>query len=173
MLRLQLNEWLTLAVVWHYDCSFPGSSVNTLAAVCALVYLPSVTHMRSFYSYFHPSLHCESLLRSFTRTGRVLFPQVCRSWRFKCETAPLLDTIYTSVRQNQQREKMRKWRPPAKRKSFYSIKPSSRELFQCDNSLHQQNVISSGPLCRPVLLWEEMMWLGAVRRFLSTLALKY
>lgn len=41
------------------------------------------------FSYFHPSVQFECLVGPFTRTGRVLFPQVCHSWRFECQTSPL------------------------------------------------------------------------------------
>lgn len=135
-----------------------------------LVYLLSFTHM--CFSHIHPSVQCVRVLWSFTSTGRVLFPQVCLSWHFDCEPVPLLDTLYMSAGQNQQQEKMRKWRLQEKRKPFFSIKPSSGSCSGIKTQRSAECDFKS-VLCEPVSPRWEVIWLRAVKTFVTTLALNY
>ena len=132
------------------------------------VYLLSFTHM----SHIHPSVHRVRVLWSFTSTGRVLFPQVCLSWHFDCEPVPLLDTLYIRVGQNQQQEEMRKGRLREKRKHLSYIKPSSGSCSGVKTQRSAECEFKSVS-CEPASLRWDVIWLRAVKTFVTTLALNY
>lgn len=132
-----------LPLRWNKQDLFTVTQSTILGrrAVLSFIYLAELTDS----SYFHPSVQFQRLLRSFTRTGRFLLPQVCLSWRFERGTAPPSDVLHKCERQNQHwgedvlRETFRK------RKSLFFIRPSAGSSFGRENPLYQQNVISRAP----------------------------
>lgn len=97
-------------------------------------------------SYSHPSVQFERLLRSFTRTGHALFPQVCHSWHFECGTAPLLDMLYMCVRQNQQEEKMCKGRHFERGSPYSPSSPRLGAVSECKPAASAECDFMSAPL---------------------------